>query len=214
LAKKKAGAFHYFEENLLDWKNAFEGQWFMGVYDVVNKTVMLLPSEIQWKPEIAKNADERSFNRYASGARRKPDSWSSVESDGDIPGDLAWHKKKANEDQMTLHGKICNKYGADDKNCVGFSFIKLDRNGKFAQFKGSSKSLNDPWTVPSKMSDDEVKKVTPYSFGQRSWQLHRNPDRKPEVSPGTTQLPERYRAEVLGFFKEEWKVENIASSYE
>jgi hypothetical protein len=212
--KKKSGSYHFYLENALDWDAAFEGQWFMGVYETTTKTVMLLPSEIQWKPSIAQNADERSFNRYASGAKKKPDNWSSVASDGDTPGDLAWHKTQPGEPAITLHGKICKLYGVDDADCVGFTLVKIDRHGKFAQFKGSSKSLNDPWTVPSKMGQEEFEKVTPYSFAQRSWQLHKNPGATPTVSSGTTQLPERFRAELLKFFKEAWGVENIASSYE
>lgn len=235
---KDAKDVSYYGSHLNDWKNAHPGQWFMGAYDMVSQTVLLLPAEIQWKQSIADNTDQRGVNRYASGARKGADfppvQWESVKAHGDVPGDLAWqHEGPAG---VTLHAKICLRYKSKPDNCVGFSLIKLDREGVFAQFKGSSKSLNlshggvspdvsfaqkTVWTRNEESSKKRFEELTTKSqqgkpltpVEQRQLKRY-TPGTRPERFQGTPQLPENFRVLLLQFFNDSWGIKHVASSYE
>ena len=125
--------------NMADWTLAWEGQWFIGVLDTSHKQVYLLPINPR-TPDALANSGERNRNRYAAGPESKglsTDIWNSCPKD--------WDTRAVGH---TTHHKCLNHYHLSEDDCLGFSLIKLDREGKFAMIKLTSNSLNQKPTDP------------------------------------------------------------------
>lgn len=128
-------------ENIADWMNAWEGQWFIGVLDTNQKAVHILPINPRSADAVA-NSGDRNRNRYASGLAAKPtahpkDSAPPAPQWVSAPADWEAHAPGA-----TTHHRCLNYYHLHEQDCLGFTMIKVSRNGAFAQIKLTSNSLN------------------------------------------------------------------------
>jgi hypothetical protein len=164
--------------NVADWTQAWEGQWFIGVLDTNNKRVYVLPIDPR-TPDALTNAGQRNRNRYASGPESKG------------LATLFWNSCAANWMDVTggntTHHKCLNYYHLAEGDCMGFTLIKLNREGTFAQVKLTSNSLN------MKPGDPDLTSRPGHSFS-RSTHAHSGalavdarglPHNDPHV-PGTT----------------------------
>ena len=129
------------QANLSDWTNAWEGQWFIGVLDTNNKAVYILPIDPR-SEEARANTGTRNRNRYASALAAKP-----TGHDADtVPPAPHWASAPANWEMnaggTTTHHRCLNYYHLQEADCLGFTLIKVSRNGSFAQMKMTSNSLN------------------------------------------------------------------------
>jgi len=119
--------------NHADWTLAWEGQWFIGVLDTQHKRVYVLPISPRSQDALA-NTGDRNRNRYASGpeAQGLPQrQWTSCPVNWLSEGQGA-----------TTHHKCLNRYQLAEGDCLGFTIIKVDREGTFALIKLTSNSLN------------------------------------------------------------------------
>jgi hypothetical protein len=127
-------------ECLDNWVRAAPGQWFIGVLDTNYKKVYILPIEPGEGEGAATNTGDRNRNRYASGALkfdpRTGTEWPTVHWRGCAPD---WYKTAPG---ATTHHKIMIMYKCTEEDCLGFTLIKLDKDGKFALMKLTSNSLN------------------------------------------------------------------------
>lgn len=131
------------DNNRADWILAWEGQWFIGVLDTSSKRVYALPISPR-TPDALTNTGERNRNRYASGPEAQGHSTS------------FWNSCQANwldtGHGQTTHHKCLNHYGLAEGDCLGFTLIKIDREGTFAQMKLTSNSLNQKPADPDPTS--------------------------------------------------------------
>jgi hypothetical protein len=119
--------------NQSDWVLAWEGQWFIGVLDTNHKRIYLLPIDPR-TPDARANTGERNRNRYASGPESKGLTtafWNSCQAN--------WMSHAVGH---TTHHKCLNNYHLSEEDCMGFTLIKVNREGTFAMMKLTSNSLN------------------------------------------------------------------------
>jgi hypothetical protein len=129
--------------NLDDWGLAWEGQWFIGILDTNHKRVYILPISPRTQDALS-NTGERNRNRYASGPESKGLTtafWNSCQAN--------WLD---NAQGHTTHHKCLNTYQLAEGDCLGFSLIKVTREGNFAQMKLTSNSLNQKPADPDPTS--------------------------------------------------------------
>jgi hypothetical protein len=148
--------------NVADWKVAWEGQWFIGVMDIVHRKVHVLPINPR-TPDALKNTGNRNRNRYASGPESKnlpAPKWKSCPPE--------WDTKAVGH---TTHHRCLNYYKLQEADCLGFTMIKLDYEGKFALVKLTSNSLNmkdqtgKPGHSFSRATDRASERDEPYAPG-------------------------------------------------
>ena len=136
--------------NLIDFKAAHPGQWFLGVIDTHRKQVFLLPSDLE--PPGAYEAKRLvSGGRYISMPMPSaPDDW--------------WHSgpmaglhclginslaNGVNEiGTLRQHARVVRVYGSKPEDCLGFGLIKFTES--FGEFRDRSNTLN---ADPDKMGD-------------------------------------------------------------
>jgi hypothetical protein len=128
-------------ESLSDWMNAWEGQWFIGVLDTNNKAVYILPIDPR-SAEATANSGTRNRNRYASALAATPDG----HANDTVPPAPQWASAPPDWETRaggtTTHHRCLNYYHLQEMDCLGFTLIKVSRNGSFAQMKLTSNSLN------------------------------------------------------------------------
>lgn len=177
-------------DNLQDWVVADPGQWFIGVIDTDKRNVYVVPVNVfegrgQLNQETLDNTNQRAVNRYASGPRSSPASGGGKEQRG--LSYKSWASFDGPEGNwlegrqvgLTHHSATAVHYGADPKDCLGFTLIKVS-NKHFAQIKCSSNSLNG----------NKPNYRVLHSFSRStSSNLDRGPSGFADISPGSAQMP-------------------------